>query len=119
VAEADAAVGPLPQELWGLLLVTNGLSRDTFRVLPVESSRDIKRTWDSIQRANDPKRTRFFEWDRSLLGRFLVSAEIGGGQCAAFERASNAIWYEDDQGFNETTLDLTGFIELGLREACT
>jgi hypothetical protein len=40
-----------------------------------------------------------------MLGRFLVFAEIGAGHCAALEYGTGRIWYEDDRGFHETTLE--------------
>jgi hypothetical protein len=119
VANVEASIGSIPLALKRFYEVTNGLSVDSLYVLPIERAESPKQTWDSLGRANDPRTTRFLEWDSTILKRFLVFADIGGEHCAAFDREDGSIWYEDDSGFHQTDLDLAGFIEASLREGAS
>jgi hypothetical protein len=99
-----------------LYKVTNGLDAGVFKLLPVEDSLDIKRTWDSIQRANDPRRTRFLGRSSELLDRFIVFADIGVGRAGVVDRNDGSVWYEDGIELRQTNLRLKEFVELNLRE---
>ena len=108
---------PLPATLQPLYEISNGLRGEGLILLPVARPTDLKRTWDSIQRANDPEHSRFLQWDLGLLEQFLVVADIGGESCAAVARIDGSFWYEDDEGFHQTTLSLEEFIERALMDA--
>jgi len=54
------------------------------------------KTWDSIQRANDPAKTDALRSDPDLLRRFLVFADIGDG-FAAIDRQDGTVWSEDGE----------------------
>lgn len=96
--------------------VTNGIRSEIFNVFPTYSNYDIKNTWDSLERVNNPKTTRFLNNDNDLLGRFFIFAEVGGGHCACVDRDDGSIWYEDNEGIHQTDLDLRQFIEASLLE---
>jgi hypothetical protein len=113
---ARAQVNGLPAALQEFYGTTNGLVAGSFIVLPLEDPTDIRRTWDSIQRANDPKATKFLAQSAELLGRFIVFADIGVGQAAAFDRTDGSIWYEEDGKMRQTDLSLDAFVGTVLRE---
>ena len=113
---ANDEVGPLPEDLITLYGHCNGLSAVWFSILPVYAPLDISRTWDSIERANNPQTTSHFEGDVEFLKRFLVFARLDVGLCAVYDRADSSIWYEEDDELHLTTLDLSGFIKTCLRE---
>ena len=113
---AEETIGRLPSALRELLSASNGLEGDVFKLLPLFDERDAKTTWDSIERANDPAVSRFLDRDQSLLARFIVFADIGGGRCALFGRDDHAIWYEDDDELCQTDFSLDAFIEASLKE---
>ena len=96
-------------------LVTNGLSCEWFRILPIEDPNNIKNTWDGLKKANDLNKTKF-EVDECFLDRFVVFAEIGGGQCAVFDKLDGSIWYEEEEEFVKTDLTLKSLIEICLKE---
>lgn len=106
----------LPAVLEDFYKTTNGLMAGSLKVLPVEDSADMKRTWDSIQRANDPQLTRFLGRSAQLLGRFIVFADIGVGRAGAFDREDGSVWYEEEGQLRHTDLSLDGFLEANLRE---
>jgi hypothetical protein len=108
--------GSLPEELRNLLKVINGLSLEWFRILPIKDIRDLKETWDDLERANDPKASKFLSRSPDLLNRFLIFAEIGGSKCAAFERTDDTIWYEGADEMVQTDLKLRGFLEISMKE---
>lgn len=116
IGEAGKQVAGLPEALEEFYKITNGLSAGSFKILPVVDAADIKRTWDSVQRANDAGSTKFLARSSELLKRFIVFAEIGPGRAAAFDRTDGSIWYEEDAELRQTNLSLEGFIETVLRE---
>jgi hypothetical protein len=113
---AEKAVGPLPTDLRNFYQLTNGLSVEGLRVLPVETPSDIKRTWDGLRRANDLEKTQFLGRDPSLLQRFLIFAVLSGNVCAVFDRGDSSLWYEEGGELQQTDLDLAGLLEAALKE---
>lgn len=114
--KARRQVVGLPAALEELYAVTNGLSAGSFKILPLEDTADIKRTWDSVQRANDAQSTKFLARSPELLKRFVVFADIGVGQAAVFDRTDGSIWYEESGELRQTDLSLEAFVESVLRE---
>ena len=55
IQDAKTKVKDFPKILEGLFKVSNGLNMNGIKVLPIENYSNLKQTWDSIQRANDPK----------------------------------------------------------------
>ena len=98
-----------------LYLITNGLSHEWFRILPIEDPSNIKSTWDSIQKANEADKSKF-ELDEEFLSRFVAFAEIGVGECAVFDKTDGSIWFEENEELQKTDMDLTDFIETCLKE---
>jgi hypothetical protein len=113
---ARARVKNLPIDLEGLYKATNGLSAGPFKILPVEDRTDLKRTWDSLQRANEPHATRFLSRSPQLLDQFIVFADIGMGRAAAYDRGDGSIWYEEDAQLRQTDLSLDDFVQATLRD---
>ena len=109
-------VGSIPEDFRMLYSATNGLRAETFSVLPFYEENDPKKTWDSIERANDIARSRFLERDPELFARFLIFADIGGNRAAAYDKSDWSIWFENDEGLSQTDLSLTDFIQLLLEE---
>jgi hypothetical protein len=116
LGEVEAMVGPLPTDLRNLYQLTNGVSVEGLRVLPVETPSDIKRTWDGLRRANDLAKTQFLGRDPNLLGRFLIFAVLRGNACAALDRGDSSIWYEEGGELHQTDFDLAGFLDAALKE---
>lgn len=113
---AKEKVSDFPRTLAELLRATNGLNVGSLKILPVEDDQDIKRTWDSVQRANDPKVTRFLGRSPELLKRFVVFADVGAGRAAAFDRLDSSIWHEDDGDLRQTNVTLEEFVDAFVRE---
>lgn len=116
--ETERQVGRLPAELRALLASANGVTCRSFRILSAYDQKYPKKTWDSIQRANDAKKTQALAGDPALLERFLVFADIGGG-FAAWDRSTGTIWYEEkgDQELKETDLTFEQFVRMMLTQA--
>lgn len=114
--EARARVSDFPAELEELYKVTNGLTAGPFKILPIEDRTDLKRTWDSLQRANKPDATRFLSRSQQLLDQFIVFADIGLGRAAAYDRREGSIWYEEEGQLRQTDLALDDFVEASLRD---
>ena len=102
-------------DLYEFYRLSNGIEYENFRILPFYDPNNPKKTWDSLERANDPHTTKF-SLDGDLLNKFFVFAELGASHCAMYDRIDGSIWYEDDEGYHRTTMNLKEFVELSLLE---
>jgi hypothetical protein len=118
ISEAERSVGELPRELKAVLEQANGVVCRSFRLYSAFDRGQPKKTWESIQRANDPVSARALGGDRELLTRFLVFADIGGG-FAVWDRTGSFIWFEEagDEELRQTDLSFREFIEMMVRNA--
>lgn len=116
VDQIEVDLGPLPGDILNLYRVSNGIFSDWFVVLPIEDSRDVKRTWDGVRRANTASKTHALGGDTELLKRFFVFARIGAGDFAVIDRQTGHIWYEEKGELIESSLNLVGFIRTCLLE---
>jgi hypothetical protein len=113
--QAEQAIGELPVDLRQLLRITNGMSLNSFKLFPVFDPNDVKKTWKSLQRVNDPVATPYLAQDPALLRRFLVFSDVGGGDCAVIDRGDQSIWYEENGELHQTDLDVMRFVEVSLK----
>lgn len=104
----------LPPSFVGFYKHCNGLTCEWFRFFPISDPSSPKKTWDSLDLANS-KQSRYFNGDVDFLSRFLVFADISGGQCASCDRNDESIWYQEDE-LHQTDMTLEEFIEMSLRE---
>jgi hypothetical protein len=116
--DTEKAVGPLPPPLRELLRYSNGLVHRSFRLYSAFDPRNSKKTWESLQRANDAAKTDALAADHDLLERFLVFADIGNGH-AMLERGNGSIWFEESQDdhVRQTDLGFRDFLETMVRNA--
>ena len=105
-----AATLALPAGLDSLYEATNGISYEWFEILPLYDEKSIKKTWDSLQKANSLDASKF-DVDEEFLRTFLIFADIGGGDYAAIDRRDGAIWYAEGDELHRTDLDLAGFLQ--------
>lgn len=112
------SVRGVPAELEALLKLSNGLVCRSFELFPAFDSANPKKTWNSIQRANDASVTDALGGSEDLLDRFLVFADIGDG-FAVFDRGDGSIWFEEGeaQELVQTDMELAEFIEEMVRNA--
>ena len=87
----------------------NGLNYGWFKILPISNPDDIKRTWDSLEKANNANSSKFTV-EEPFLDRFVVFAEIGAGKFAAYDKSDGSIWFESEQELHQTNLGLGKFI---------
>ncbi len=106
----------MPKSLRQFYSVANGITHEWFRIPPISDPNRIKKTWNSIQRINDPNTSRYLDDEPEFLERFLVFAELSGPDYGAFDREDSTIWYSEGDNLHETDLDLLTFIQIGLRE---
>ncbi|MCP3994788.1 MAG: SMI1/KNR4 family protein [bacterium] len=118
LSEASSALR-IPRSLQELYRACNGLELEWFRLFPLEDQGNLKRTWDSLERANDHQIARFLGGNKGLLDRFLVFASMAVDSCACLERETGAIWYQAAEKLHDTDFVLNEFIASSLREAAT
>jgi len=118
IAEVERSLGNIPQDIRDFLAQTNGLACRSFRLYSAFDPDQPKKTWESLQRANDSSTTQALGGDEELLARFLVFADIGSG-VAVWDRTQDSIWFEEvhDDQLRQTDLSLREFVELMLRNA--
>lgn len=107
---------PFPIELKALYMSSNGLIGETFIIFPIFDEQRPKITWDSLERENNLETSKF-SLSTELQEKFLILGQLGEGLPILIERHDNSIWYEDENGYNRTTLSLKEFIELSLKES--
>jgi hypothetical protein len=118
VEEIDRQLAALKVEISDLrefYLLTNGLDKEWFQIFPLVDAANIKKTWESLSRANTLGETPYLRNHPELLERFLVFASISGGNCAVLDRTDQSIWFQED-GLHQTDFSLYEFIETELRE---
>lgn len=113
--EFEMLFGNVPDDLKKFYSISNGLELNSWRILPIYDEQNIKRTWDSIERANNIKDTKFAV-DESMLKNFVIFSEIRGGKCVLYSKETKAIWFETEDEYVETDLTLWEFIENMLLE---
>ncbi len=106
----------LPHALCELFGVANGLQHEWFRIPPLHDPNLSKRTWDSLQRMNDPEKSKFLRSHPEAFNGFTLFAELSGSDCAAIRTEDGSIWFSQDGVLNETSMSLIEFIETCLRE---
>jgi hypothetical protein len=116
ISKYEDSYGMIPNDLKQLYSITNGIEGDNFRILPLYDESNSKKTWDNLERANNPLTSKF-SLDSKLLDRFLIFGEIGGNHCAMFDKSDYSIWFEDDNGYHRTDLNLEEFIEGLVKES--
>ena len=112
----EKQIGYIPKDLKDFYKVTNGLFCENFYILPIEDYQNIKKTWESINRANNQEMTPYLNANPDLLKKFIIFSDIGFLQACAFNRENNSIWFEEDGELYETNLNLGQFIEGMLAE---
>lgn len=115
--ELEKQLGGIPADLKTFYMVSNGLFNDWFFIFPIEDPSNIKKTWESISKANKQGETKYLNGDSRLLEEFLIFSDISGGNSAAFNKNDNSIWFEEDSELYQTDLTLAEFIEGMLEEA--
>lgn len=116
IAAVVEKVGPLPDDLHSLYLLTNGLSYEWFEIIPIEDPSNIKHTWNGLAKANVPTPDNFFGQMPELTTRFLAFARLDAGRNAFFDRVGGSIWFEEDEEIHQTNLSLCDFVDVVIRE---
>jgi hypothetical protein len=95
-----------------LSFISNGLGAGEFKVLPVISKSNLKKTGDSVTRQNDPKHSMWFNKDINTIVNFVVFAIEESYACYAFKRDSedDYVWYWTLDSDSVEEIDMT-FVE--------
>ena len=105
-------VAKFPIELRKVYEFTNGFFAPMFDLLPIFDKSNIKRTWDSINRANSEKNT--FNFSQTWLDRFCIFGKFDGKYAAAFDKNDHTLWIEYPDGMHEKIISLRDFLLIGL-----
>ena len=105
LTEFEKIYGKMPSPLKELYLETNGICSDKLVILPFFDNSDTKRTWDSIERANNFEKSRF-SVESDILRDFLIFGDIGAGYGLMIHKATEKLWYEDIDGWYEIDIPL-------------
>lgn len=96
---------------------TNGLIYEWFEIFPLYDDQNIKNTWNSLERINDPSNSPYLHgYPPEIRNRFMIFASIGGDGCALIDRSDLTIWFEEKEELHQTDLSLMEFIETMCKE---
>ena len=101
----------LCEDLIDFYLITNGCVSYEIEILPIYDPNNFQKTWDDIMRANDISTTKFSIPSKEFLDNNTIFASLGGGKMAFYSKNDGSIWYETDDSYYQTSLDLYAFIE--------
>lgn len=106
-------VAKFPTELKKIYEFTNGFFSPMFDLLPIFDKNNVKRTWDSINRANSEKNT--FNFSREWLNKFCIFGRFDGKFAAAFDKEEYKFWIEfPDGNMHRQSGTLRDFLLIGL-----
>ena len=116
ITNAEQLLGQLPAELVHFLACSNGLVVRSFRLFSALDAQNLKKTWESLQRANTGPSAVFK--DPSFAKRFLVFGDIGNG-FAMIDRHDETIWFTEveDYEIRQTDFSFREFIETMVKNA--
>ncbi len=96
VEECEQHLGrSLPSEIRDFYLtITNGLFFGRLKILPIKSSKNLKKTGDSIVRNNDQKYSIWFNGDITVINEFTVFATEESLRCFCFKNSepNDSVW---------------------------
>ena len=102
-----------PKELREIYEFTNGFFSPMFDLLPLFDKNNIKRTWDSINRANSEQNT--FDFSQEWLDKFCIFGRFDGRFAAAFDKQEHKLWMEfPDGNMHGQSGTLRDFLLIGL-----
>jgi hypothetical protein len=89
--------------------ISNGLGVGDFKVLPVVSKSNLKKTGDSVTRHNNPKHSMRFNRDVKTIENFVVFAVEESYACYAFKKDSvnDYVWYWTIDNDSIDEIDMT------------
>ena len=96
-----------PKELKELYSTTNGLSFGRFVVFPIydtKNKKTIRKTWDSLERNNNPEHTNCCFGDKNVFDEFMVFAS-DGKDYYLFKNNNNYIWIWQNENNQIIELD--------------
>jgi hypothetical protein len=89
--------------------ITNGLESENLSILPFQDNANLKHTWDSIEKANNLTETKY-SLPANLFKDFIIFGQLEGLNAVMLNKEDHSIWYEDANGYQQTDLNLKGFI---------
>lgn len=106
-------IAVLPKDLKEVYCFTNGFFSDMVDLLPIFDKNNVKRTWDSIERANSDRTT--FDFPIDWMKDFCIFARFNATFAMAFNKLDHTLWLEYPDGtLHEKQTSLRDFILVGL-----
>ncbi|MBQ7673019.1 MAG: hypothetical protein IJT36_00575 [Alphaproteobacteria bacterium] len=113
LSDFENTIAKFPKELREVYEFTNGFFSPMFDLLPIFDKNNIKRTWDSINRANSIENT--FDFSQKWLDKYCIFGRFNGRFAAAFYKEDCSLWIEyPDGGMYEKKTSLRDFLLIGL-----
>jgi hypothetical protein len=112
----ESTITKLPEDLKRLYMFTNGFFSPTLDVLPIFDGSNVKKTWDSINKANS-KKTKFVI-QNELFDRFCIFGATSStvSQALLFDKKDFKFYYQDicDDEIKQTNLNFRDLILINL-----
>lgn len=104
------------QDISEFYKICNGISWDGGRVLPLFDNDNSKKTWDSLQRANDFNLGKNVH-DELFLMQYYIIGEFAAGGFFAVDKKKLSFWFEEEGFLHETDAEMKDFLELVIRDS--
>jgi hypothetical protein len=108
--EGKEILSLLPDDLISFYGKTNGILGESFKILPFYDPQDPKKTWDSIERANNLEATKFLI-DSELLKDFIIIGTLTGLHVLMISKKDHSLWVEDSEEFSKLKIDFYSLLD--------
>jgi hypothetical protein len=108
----EQSVSIFPPELKEIYSFTNGFFTPTLDLLPIFDKNNMKKTWDSINRANSEKTS--FDFSSKWFDHLCIFARFSGAFALAFDKNDFSWWIEYPDGMHQKKSNLRDFLLAGL-----
>lgn len=101
--------------------VANGMVFGHFKIMPVFSKRNPKKTAESLVRINSLEHSTWFNEDVNTINRFIVFCVEGSGICYCFKAdAGDTVWQwaRGWQDVQQLDYDFWGWLKESLQQEC-
>lgn len=113
--EGKEILASLPEDIGTFYSKTNGILGESFKILPFYDRAYPKKTWDSIERANNLEATKFLI-SPEILKDFIIIGNLTGLSSLMVSKKDQSLWFEDKDEFNKLKIDFNLLLDKLLEE---
>lgn len=105
----------LPKDLIMFYEETNGILGESFKILPFYDQKYPKKTWDSIERANNLETTKFLI-NSKVLKDFIIIGNLTGLSALMVSKKDQSLWFEEKDEFSKLKIGFSLLLDKLIEE---